>query len=172
MFNRLSICSLVSALCLSLLPSAHAQNDSGEKPESAEEQIGYFLGISVGQQMRQSGFKPGDFDAESLLAGFKDGLQEKEAALTDVQLKETQAKIQALLQGRQQEMQSAQREKGTKFLAENAKKDGVKSLEGGVQYKVLTAGEGDSPSLTDTVKVHYTGKLISGQVFDSSCSTG
>ncbi len=68
-----------------------------------------------------------------------------------------------MLQERQQEMQAAQQKKGAKFLADNAKKEGVKTLEGGVQYKVLTAGEGDSPALTDTVKVHYTGKLIDGQ---------
>ena len=69
-------------------------------------------------------------------------------------------------------MQAAQQKKGAKFLADNAKKEGVKTLEGGVQYKVLTAGEGDSPALTDTVKVHYTGKLIDGNVFDSSVQRG
>lgn len=172
--KRFSIFSALTLVCLLVLPSVFAQDkDAAKKPEPpAHEPIGYFLGISVGQQMSQTGFKPGDFDIEALLAGFNDGLQQKEAALTDDQLKETQAKIQALLQKRQQEMQLAQQQKGAKFLADNASKDGVKTLEGGVQYKVLTAGKGDSPALTDTVKVHYTGTLIDGKVFDSSVQRG
>ena len=59
-----------------------------------------------------------------------------------------------------------------KFLADNAKKEGVKTLEGGVQYKVLKAGNGATPKPTDTVSVHYTGKLIDGTVFDSSVQRG
>ena len=101
-----------------------------------------FQGISVGQQMSQTGFKPGDFDIEALLAGFNDGLQQKDPALTDDQLKETQDKIQALLRDRRQEIKAAQQAKGTKFLADNEKKDGVKTLEGGVQYKVLERRRG------------------------------
>ena len=65
-----------------------------------------------------------------------------------------------------------QKAKGTKFLADNKTKDGVKTLEGGVQYKVLTSGKGESPALTDTVKVHYTGRLINDKVFDSSVQRG
>lgn len=172
--KQLSIFSAVTVLCLSVLPSVFAQDeDAAKKPAPpAHEPIGYFLGISIGQQMSQTGFQPGDFDVEALIAGFNDGLRKKEAALTDDQLKETQARIQALVQKRQQELQTAQKEKGTKFLADNEKKDGVKTLEGGVQYKVLNAGEGESPALTDTVEVHYTGKLTSGKVFDSSVQRG
>lgn len=169
MYKPLLMFIAVGVHCLPLQSNAIAQDDGAK---TSQEQIGYFLGISVGQQMRQTGFKPGDFDTGALLAGFNDGLQEKEAALTDEQLKETQTKIQALLQNRQQEMQAAQRQKGTKFLADNAENEGVKTLEGGVQYKVLTSGEGLSPKLTDTVKVHYTGKLINGRVFDSSVQRG
>lgn len=169
--TRLSIFGAVTVLCLSVLPSAFAQDeDTAKKP--AHEPIGYFLGISVGQQMSQTGFRPGDFDVAALVAGFNDGLQKKDAALSDEQLAATSAKIQTLLQTRQQELMSAQKSKGTKFLAENAKKDGVKTLDSGVQYKVLTAGKGESPALTDTVSVHYTGKLIDGKVFDSSVQRG
>ena len=172
--TRLSIFGAVTVLSLSMLTSAYAQDkDSAKKSDApAHEPIGYFLGISVGQQMSQTGFQPGDFDIEALVAGFTDGLQKKEAALTDGQLQETQAKIQALLQKRQQELQSVQKEKGSKFLAANAKQDGVKTLEGGVQYKVLKKGDGESPAPTDTVQVHYTGKLINDKVFDSSVQRG
>ena len=58
--------------------------------------------------------------------------------------------------------------KGQKFLADNGKKKGVSTLESGLQYIVLEKGTGDQPDLNDTVKVHYEGTLINGEVFDSS----
>ena len=64
------------------------------------------------------------------------------------------------------------KEKGAKFLAENAKQEGVKELKGGIQYKELKAGTGPSPKATDTVRVHYTGTLIDGTKFDSSVDRG
>ena len=177
MFKRLFILATLTFLSLSTVPQLLAQekeaDDKKTQPKaSAHDPIGYFLGISVGQQMSQSGLQLGDFDIDALVAGFNDGIQQKGAALSDEQLRETQLKIQSLLQTRQQELQARQKEKGTKFLAENATKEGVKTLEGGVQYKVLTAGEGESPKPTDTVKVHYTGTLIAGTVFDSSVQRG
>lgn len=66
----------------------------------------------------------------------------------------------------------AGREKGEAFLAENAKKDGVKSLPSGLQYKVIKEGAGKQPEKTDTVSVHYKGTLIDGTEFDSSYKRG
>ena len=70
------------------------------------------------------------------------------------------------------EMAKKNKLEGDKFLAENAKKEGVKSTPSGLQYIVITEGEGDTPTSTDIVKVHYTGTLIDGRVFDSSVSRG
>jgi FKBP-type peptidyl-prolyl cis-trans isomerase FklB len=61
---------------------------------------------------------------------------------------------------------------GEIFLAENAKKEGVKTTASGLQYKVIKSGAGESPKPTDTVKVHYHGTLIDGTVFDSSVQRG
>ncbi len=151
----------------SVLPTADAQDNPGAaKVERSEtQQIGYFLGVSVGQQMAQNGFRLADIDIESMLDGFKDGINQAEASMTDDELRDTQLKIQQLLETRA-------RQKGIDFLAENAKQQGIQMLEGGLQYKVLTPGTGESPSATDTVKVHYTGKLINGETFDSSVARG
>ena len=61
---------------------------------------------------------------------------------------------------------------GEAFLADNAKKDGVTVTASGLQYRILEEGSGDAPKGTDTVKVHYEGRLISGDVFDSSIARG
>lgn len=160
----LTLCTL-PAWCLALTTTVLAQDETAPKPASAMENIGYFLGYSVGQQMKQNGFAEGDFKIESLIAGFRDAFAEEPAKLSPDELRATQLKIQELLVNRL-------KEKGEKFLAANAKEDGVKTIEGGVQYKVLKAGNGTSPGPTDRVKVHYTGKLIDGTVFDSSVERG
>lgn len=67
---------------------------------------------------------------------------------------------------------SSQAAAGEAFLAANAKKEGVKTTASGLQYKVLKSGTGESPKLTDTVKVHYQGTLIDGTIFDSSIQRG
>jgi FKBP-type peptidyl-prolyl cis-trans isomerase FklB len=67
---------------------------------------------------------------------------------------------------------NAQSNSGAAFLAENAKKDGVKTTASGLQYKVIKSGTGESPKLSDTVKVHYQGTLIDGTIFDSSIQRG
>jgi FKBP-type peptidyl-prolyl cis-trans isomerase len=164
------------ALALTTALSLRAQDVDKQEEQKVEstvtDPVGYFLGLSVGQQMRQNGFRPGDVDLEVLVSGFRDGLGEKESALTDKELVATQEKIQTLLQKRRKEQLAESIKKGQEFLVENGKQEGVKKLKGGVQYKVIEAGEGESPELTDTVKVHYTGKLINGTMFDSSVQRG
>lgn len=170
MFTRLFMLGASSLFCLTT--TFHVAAQDAEKKETVADPVGYFLGLSVGQQMRQSGFRDGDLSIDGVMAGFKDGLNGEASSLTDEQLQSTQEKIQTLLQARRSEMVKDKKAAGAKFLAENSKKEGVKSLEDGVQYKVLAAGKGDSPGLTDTVKVHYTGKLVNGTVFDSSVQRG
>jgi FKBP-type peptidyl-prolyl cis-trans isomerase len=86
---------------------------------------------------------------------------------------------QKFLQARQQEQQQASQqqsqgnlEQGQAFLKENASKEGVMATMTGLQYEILEEGEGDKPAATDTVKVHYTGRLLNGTVFDSSVERG
>ncbi len=108
-----------------------------------------------------------------------DALAGKDPALTDAQMQAITAKIESTLRARQQTKMEASKkqgvvnlEKSKLFLEENAKKEGVKRLASGLQYKVITAGNGKSPTAENTVKVHYTGKLINGRTFDSSVERG
>ncbi len=175
MLNRFTLFGTV-LLQLALVAPAIAQAPEGK---TVKDPLSYFLGISVGQQMGQSGFQLSDLDVDQVLLGFQDGIQNKPPALTEAQLTEARTKIQTLLQARQQQAQAemekagaANREKGVQFLAENAKKEGIKAIDGGIQYKELKAGTGPSPKATDTVRVHYTGTLINGTKFDSSVDRG
>ncbi|TWU15280.1 FKBP-type peptidyl-prolyl cis-trans isomerase [Allorhodopirellula heiligendammensis] len=141
--------------------------------------VGYFLGFSVGQSLSQQGFQSTDFTNPGLQQGLGDALSGKDPALTDEQLAEAQGKIQAMLQKRQAAKNAEMREAAAKnlvsskdWMAKNAKAEGVQELDKGIQYKVLTEGEGGSPTPSDVVRVHYTGKLTNGEVFDSSVQRG
>jgi len=152
--------------------SVMGQDTAESKYTTDAEEIGYFLGVSIGQQMGAQGFQAEDIDMQALIAGATDGIAANEPNMSDEQLKGVQEKIEALLTKRQREMMQLNKEKGEKWLEENAEKEGVKELAGGLQYKVLEEGDGPSPSASDTVKVHYTGKLIDGTTFDSSVARG
>lgn len=108
----------------------------------------------------------------TLLAGLTDAL-EGNAPSVPVEtlhnaLRTMHERAEAVRQERQAELADA----GKVFLEENVKNEGVKVTESGLQYKVLTAGEGAIPARTDHVRVHYTGRLIDGTVFDSSVQRG
>jgi FKBP-type peptidyl-prolyl cis-trans isomerase FklB len=113
-----------------------------------------------------------DVNADLYFKGMKDALSGGSILLTEQEIKSTIMSMQKDLQAKQQEKMKAQGEKGKKegdaFLAENKKKEGVKTLPSGLQYKVITEGKGKSPKDTDTVTVHYKGTLIDGTEFDSS----
>lgn len=150
-----------------------------DTPATAQDDVGYFLGMSVGQQLAQQGFEASDFTAAGLAKGLTDALAGKEPSLSNEQMQAVAEKIESKLRARQQvQMEEAKKqgvanlEKSTVFLEENAKKEGVKQLPSGLQYKVLKSGSGKSPTAENTVKVHYTGKLINGRVFDSSVERG
>lgn len=152
---------------------AHSETAMAQEgPSASDDPTAYFLGVSVGQSMTSQGFQKGDFDPKVFAKGLADALDGKEPELSSEQLQEVQQKIQTLLVEREQEMQSQQQAESSTWLKENAEKEGVKSLQGGVQYKVLESGEGASPEASDTVRVHYTGRLTNGEVFDSSVERG
>lgn len=133
--------------------------------------MGASMGLFVSNRAEQQEQLGVPMDQEALKQGFEDGLNDS--------LKYSQEEIQKLAQEGEQvlrEKQQAQAQeqaeenvqKGKDYMAENAKKDGVKTTESGIQYEVLEEGDGESPSAEDTVQVHYRGTLIDGTEFDSS----
>src|SRR6056297_270576 len=168
--------ALLAGVCS---PALLGQDAGDAKGKDKMDSIGYFLGVSIGQQMSSQGFKPGDFSLDAVKRGMTDSLAGKEPEMDDVQIQATVKAIEGILQARQEEqaekMQSvavANLEKSELFLAENAKKEGVKKIADGLQYVSLKEGTGKSPTAANTVRVHYTGRLISGKVFDSSVERG
>jgi len=138
-----------------------------------KDKASYSIGLNMGKQMAQI--------KDSIDFGrVKQGLND---AYTDAELKLTDDEIRASLTAFQQNLQKTQAEKmknaaatnkkaGDEFLATNKTAEGVKTTDSGLQYKVITAGTGDTPKSTDTVVTHYKGTLIDGTEFDSSYKRG
>ncbi len=138
------------------------------------DRISYALGLSMGNNFRASGIN------EINVQDFADGVA---AVFYGRQPKMTYDEAKAEIQAYFTELEKKQRvaaeelgkqnlELGEKYLAENGKRPDVKTLPSGLQYEVITDGDGPMPEATDQVEVHYTGKLIDGTVFDSSVDRG
>ncbi|OZG74646.1 peptidylprolyl isomerase [Hahella sp. CCB-MM4] len=168
-----ALACLSGLACAAMLSTATLAEDNKTGLETEQQKIGYSFGQMFGRRLGDS--MP-ELDINSFVMGIQDAYSGNPSKLTDEE-------IAALMQAYQTQQQAKQRqqmeelantnlEKGTAFLTENAKKDGVVTTESGLQYKVLTKGDGKNPALTDTVEVHYTGTLINGDVFDSSVQRG
>lgn len=134
------------------------------------DKLSYALGMSMGHNFKGTGIKTlnsADFAAgvASVYDGVKPEMTFDEAKRI---VNEYFAKLEAEMQAEAAKQGEVNRKNGEAFLTENAKREGIKVTESGLQYEVLESGKGDSPKASDNVEVHYTGKLIDGTVFDSS----
>ena len=138
--------------------------------DSIEAKASYAIGLQIGQQLKDSGLK--DLDINAIKQGLEDVLTEKQPILSLNELHDALRQIheRAMAEKKKEAEKAAQA--GVDFLKENLTKEGVKSTESGLQYSILKEGDGKIPAATDTVRVHYTGKLIDGTVFDSSVERG
>jgi FKBP-type peptidyl-prolyl cis-trans isomerase FklB len=147
-----------------------SQAFGAEKTElkTDKDKLSYALGADMGSNLKKFDI---DINADLYVKGMKDALS-GDVLLTDQEIRTLIMALQKDVQTKQQEKMKVQAEKNKKegeaFLAENKKKEGVKTLPSGLEYKVITEGKGKSPSATDTVTVHYKGTLIDGTEFDSS----
>lgn len=139
------------------------------------DKISYALGLSIGQQLAQMNLKD-SLVVNDFAAAVNDMLQGKQLQLQPQEAQEILSKFFNDLEEKQkaeaEEAGKVVKEAGEKFLAENAKKEGVKVTASGLQYEVITEGSGRQPKATDTVRCHYEGMLIDGTVFDSSIKRG
>ncbi|MBS9422821.1 peptidylprolyl isomerase [Photorhabdus caribbeanensis] len=138
--------------------------------DSIEAQASYGVGLQVGQQLLESGLQ--GLEPEALLAGLCDALENHSPAVPVDILHRALREMHERADGVRRERQQAMAEEGQKFLAENAQRDGISTTESGLQFSVLKQGDGAIPARTDRVRVHYTGRLIDGTVFDSSVQRG
>ncbi len=129
----------------------------------------YSYGVDVASRLKQQGI---DLDVNALNRGIADSYNGAELALDDearIQAKTMfQAELRDSMAKKQAETAASNQAVGEAFLAENAKKEGVITTDSGLQYKILTTGDGEQPKDTDTVTTHYRGTLIDGREFDSS----
>ena len=135
------------------------------------DKFSYALGLGIGQQLKQMGLK-GTLVINDFAASITDVLEGNDLKVSH---QEGQKIVNAFFQELEQKLNAAKaaagkaaKEEGSKFLAENAKKDGIIVTKSGLQYEVLTEGTGKKPKATDTVRCHYEGRLLDGTVFDSS----
>ncbi len=137
--------------------------------ETEEDRIGYTIGRQLGASVLESQI---EMSVAGVLAGVEDVLRNRQSAMTDEQMQQTMMTLQMKMMQEMQSEASDNLEAANAFLEENAEQDGVVTLDSGLQYRIVEAGEGDSPAATDQVSVHYRGTLLSGEQFDSSYDRG
>ena len=154
--------------------------NEGAKAGDDKKTAAYYAGIQIGQQISNQMIKglnrelfgedsTKTVSMKNFLAGFIAGTTGKNQLMTIEQANEiAQAKVQAIKAREAEKQFGDNKAAGEKFLAEHAKKEGVKVLPGGVQYKVIKEGSGEIPADSSIVVVNYEGKTIDGNVFDSS----
>ncbi|HEX7523510.1 MAG TPA: FKBP-type peptidyl-prolyl cis-trans isomerase [Candidatus Deferrimicrobium sp.] len=164
---------LAMAVCAAVAFSGAAFAADAPELKGDKEKISYSIGMDIGGNLKRGSI---EVDPDVLAKGLKDSYGGGKTLLTEDQARQAIADFQKTQMAKMAETMEKLAEKnkadGEKFLAENAKKEGVKSLPSGLQYKETTPGKGKSPKASDTVTVQYRGTLIDGTEFDSSYKRG
>jgi len=185
MFKRLTfvfVAGLVAAPAWLLLaedkPAEQADKPAATQPggdafKNDKERVSYSIGMRIAAGMKAQEV---DLDIDFIAKAMKDIMADNKTLLTEEEAQQVFMAWQKQMIEEHQKKQMALAEKsqaeGAKFLEDNKNKEGVKTPPSGLQYKVLTPGEGTSPKADDTVTVHYKGTLINGEQFDSSYDRG
>jgi FKBP-type peptidyl-prolyl cis-trans isomerase FklB len=131
--------------------------------KNQKEKVSYIIGMNIGSNFKRQLI---DIDPNIVVKGIQDALSGANPLLSN------QEEIQETMVAFQKELMEKQKKQGEAFLAENMKKEGVKTLPSGLQYKVIKAGTGKKPKADDIVTANYRGTLIDGTEFDSSYKRG
>jgi len=154
---------IAAVLAAGAVPAAELETDA--------QKLGYIIGMDIGKSLKQQGT---DIDLDSLFEAVRATYDGTPLAMTPEQAtairEEFIAQRRAEAEAERSSQAAANAAAGDKFLLENRNKEGVQVTDSGLQYKVITMGEGTRPAATDTVTVHYRGTLLNGEEFDSSYS--
>ena len=134
------------------------------------EKASYGIGLQMGEQLKANPFE--GLNLNSVFEGMKDAYTGNDFQVEIPAIQAAFEKINAEIQARREEEAKVLAAEGIAFLEENAKRPEVTVTESGLQFEVLTAGEGEKPTADSTVRTHYHGTLINGTVFDSSYERG
>jgi len=175
--SRYSRVVLVSAAALIIAAcNKPAENKDAGKPgdlTTDAQKFSYSVGANIGKQLQQV---KDEVDTKSLEQGLEDSFSGAQLKLDDKAREEVMRSVAMKMQQKQAEerekLAQKNKDEGDKFLADNAKKPGVKTTASGLQYEVITEGNGPSPTAQDKVTVNYKGTLLDGTVFDSSYDRG
>jgi FKBP-type peptidyl-prolyl cis-trans isomerase len=161
-FTRLS--ALLAAIVLAT--TAYAT-----ELETEAQKLGYIIGMDIGESLKERG---GDLDIEALIDAIRATYTGAPLAMSPEEAATIRenfiTKRRAEAEAERQSLAAANAAQGDSFLLENRNKEGVQLTDSGLQYKVITMGDGPRPAATDKVSVHYRGTLLNGQEFDSSYS--
>jgi FKBP-type peptidyl-prolyl cis-trans isomerase FklB len=181
-----AVVMLIAAFSSSAIAQKKEKKKKGKKGEVAEapviakplftsnkDTISYIIGADIAQSFAKNSL---DLNKDLVFKGFTDAQEKTDTIFSEEQIGTIMMAWQQEMSAKKASLAKLEMDKnvmaGEDFLAANKAKEGVIVLPSGLQYKVLKAGEGESPSDTDMVKVHYTGTLIDGTVFDSSRERG
>jgi FKBP-type peptidyl-prolyl cis-trans isomerase FklB len=152
---------------LFLVSQVNAQENPALKNQ--KDKMSYIIGMDIGNNLKKQSI---DVNPNILARGVKDALAGGKPLLTEQEIREAMTGFQKEMMAKREVVAKKNKEQGEAFLAENKKKEGVKTLPSGLEYKVIKAGTGKKPRLSDTVTVNYRGTLIDGTEFDSSFRRG
>ena len=163
---------LMLSTCALALPLLVTTTFAAEPPAMGEtSSMSYALGYQLGRDLAGT-----ELDSQALLQGLGDGRSGAEPKLGPDAMQGALATLEQRINAQRAKEQAEAAQKtaaaGTAYLADNARREGVKTTASGLQYKVIKAGSGRSPALNDTVTVHYRGTLVDGSEFDSSYQRG
>lgn len=162
-----------AALALGLLAGSAFAADTKMTLKDNKDKVSYSIGLNIAKSMKQEGL---DINPDALAAAMKDVFAGAKPQLSEEEVQTVMQEFQKDMMAKrakgQQEGLAKNKAEGEKFLADNKKKEGIKTTASGLQYKVIKDGTGKTPKATDTVSTHYRGTLISGKEFDSSYKRG
>lgn len=141
-----------------------------ENYTTVEQRVSYGIGRQMGEQLASNPFE--GVDANAVAAGVVDALNGVANTIADSDMEAAFAEIRDRMQAKEAEQSKELSAEGGEFLEANAKREEVTVTASGLQYEILTAGEGEMPTAASTVRTHYHGTLIDGSVFDSSVDRG